>query len=673
MYWRHCLGAVLILAGICWSSAALADKRVALVIGIDHYAKGNGPVSAPDLANPVNDARSLRDSLEKLGFTVVYGEDVKKDEFEADLDTFEDQARDADLALVYFSGHGSTFENQPYLVPADATFDELRRAERSVIPVEDVLSRLREAKGVRIALFDACRDNAAEQALKQSTAKTRAVGQERGLARIQSAEGLIVMYAAQHLQTAKDGTGDHSPFASALLTQLPVPNVDITETLNNVARSVISATNGTQKPELVIDLFDKFTLVNTAEAAPAPSAVPAPAAAPSVDPRLAEAALIWPSLSTSSDQNALAEFQKRYAGTIYATMAGGRLATLRPAPAPATPTSPSTPAPAPQQSASLEPPSAQRSLIGNPALIRTYGDEARNWSVPPQATLRASSAIGTPTPTTIPGAAVISTGQVAALVAAHQTPYLLLDALERPHEMIASAVNVAGAGRDGTMSDTTQSWLAGRLKELAAGRQGIPLIFYCAGPQCWEGYNAALRAREAGYANVYWYRGGLEAWGLSPMAGVFRNTAFARTFGEEATDWGIAPVSRLRPNNEIGTPTPTTIPGGTVLTTGEVWAGFSAAHVGALLDVWNAPHTMIPSAVNLAGMGSGGNFTDNIQKMAATKLQQITAGNVWFPLVFYCQGPRCWEGYNAALRAIHAGYRNVYWYRGGVAAWSQAR
>jgi uncharacterized caspase-like protein len=68
------------------------------------------------------------------------------------LDTFEDQARDADLALVYFSGHGSTFENQSYLVPSDAIFDELRRAERSVIPVEDVLestasvdSRLAEA------------------------------------------------------------------------------------------------------------------------------------------------------------------------------------------------------------------------------------------------------------------------------------------------------------------------------------------------------------------------------------------------------------------------------------------------------------------------------------------------------------------------------------------------
>ncbi|GLS19424.1 hypothetical protein GCM10007874_24410 [Labrys miyagiensis] len=671
MRWRNTLSAVVFIGISCFSGAALADKRVALVVGIDHYSKGNGPISAPDLANPVNDARAIRDTLVKLGFSVVYGEDLKKDDFEADLDSFEDQAREADLALVYFSGHGSTFENQPYLVPSDAVFDELRKAERSVIPVEDVLARLREAKGVRIALFDACRDNAAEQALKQSAAKTRAVGQERGLARVSSADGLIVMYAAQHLQTAKDGAGEHSPFAAALLTQLPAPNVDVTEMLNNVARSVISSTNGTQKPELVVDLFDKFTLVTAASTL----AEPPPAPAATVDPRVAEAALIWPSLSTSTDRNALTEFQKRYAGTIYATMAGDKLASLQPAPAPAS--SPAvTPAPAasvPQQSASLELPSAKRGLLNNPALVRAYGEEARDWAVAPTATLRASNAIGTPTPTSIPGAAVISTGEVAALVATRQTQFALLDALESPHQMIAGAVNVAGAGRDGTMSDATQSWLAGRLKDITAGRTDFPLIFYCAGAQCWEGYNAALRAREAGYTNVYWYRGGLQAWQMSPMAGVYKNAAFVRTVGEEATDWGVPAQPRLRPNFQIGTPTPTTIPGGTVLTTGEVWASFSGAHIGLLVDVWTAQHNLIPSAINLAGMGNGGNFSDNVQKLAIAKLQQLTGGNFSFPLVFYCRGPRCWEGYNAALRAIHAGYRNVYWYRGGVAAWSMAR
>jgi len=268
---------------------------------------------------------------------------------------------------------------------------------------------------------------------------------------------------------------------------------------------------------------------------------------------------------------------------------------------------------------------------------------------------------------------VITTGEVAALMASRQTTFVLLDALESQHQMITGAVNIAGAGREGTVSDATQEWLTGRLKEITGGRTDFPLIFYCAGAQCWEGYNATLRALHAGYTNVYWYRGGLAAWQMSPMSGVYKNAAAVRSFGEETTDFGLAPQSRLRPNNRIGTPTPTSLPGGTVLTTGEVWAGFSTAHVGALIDVWNDKHTMIPLALNWAGMGSGGSYTDNVQRMAVAQLQQLTGGDRRFPLVFYCQGPRCWEGYNAALRAIHAGYTNVYWYRGGVASWSLAR
>jgi uncharacterized caspase-like protein len=103
----------------------------------------------------------------------------------------------------------------PYLVPADATFDELRQTERQSVKVEDVLQRLRQAEGVRIALFDACRDNDAERAMKQRAAGTKGVVQSYGLARISSADSLIVMYAAQHLQTASDGSKVHSPFAAA--------------------------------------------------------------------------------------------------------------------------------------------------------------------------------------------------------------------------------------------------------------------------------------------------------------------------------------------------------------------------------------------------------------------------------------------------------------------------
>lgn len=311
---------------------ALHGVRVAFVVGIDHYARGAGPIFAPDLRNPINDAQAMRDMLSKLGFTVIYGEDLSKEDFDAALDRFEDRVANADIAVVYFSGHGASFEDLPYLVPSDATFDELRQTERKLIKVEDVLRRLREAKGVRIALFDACRDNDAEQALKQRVAGTKGVSQSRGLASTASPQGLIVMYAAQHLQTAKDGSDAHSPFAAALLDKLPTPNVNITTALEDVARSVIEKTGGAQKPELVVDLFDKFTLIDNDEHAAQPPTAdankPSPPATGGPDPRLTEAALVWQTLQNSTDAAALTAYSQRFAGTFFETMAKQRLAGL---------------------------------------------------------------------------------------------------------------------------------------------------------------------------------------------------------------------------------------------------------------------------------------------------------------------------------------------------------
>ena len=42
------------------------------------------------------------------------------------------------------------------------------------------------------------------------------------------------------------------------------------------------------------------------------------------------------------------------------------------------------------------------------------------------------------------------------------------------------------------------------------------------------------------------------------------------------------------------------------------------------------------------------------------------------PLCFYCNGPKCWKSYDAALLAIQWGYGKVYWFRDGLPAWRKA-
>jgi uncharacterized caspase-like protein len=118
---------------------------------------------------------------------------------------------DADVAIVYFAGHGATFADTPYVVPVDAEFLSLRQVPYELVPVETLIGELRRAKGVRIAILDACRDNTAERELKRQAAP-RGGEVSRGLGPMRNPEGLILAYATQYLSTAADiGTKGNVP------------------------------------------------------------------------------------------------------------------------------------------------------------------------------------------------------------------------------------------------------------------------------------------------------------------------------------------------------------------------------------------------------------------------------------------------------------------------------
>ncbi|HST44695.1 MAG TPA: rhodanese-like domain-containing protein [Luteimonas sp.] len=90
-----------------------------------------------------------------------------------------------------------------------------------------------------------------------------------------------------------------------------------------------------------------------------------------------------------------------------------------------------------------------------------------------------------------------------------------------------------------------------------------------------------------------------------------------------------------------------------------------------LFHVYGAPEHL-PGAIQAAPAGQGGGFDDDVQRGFGAFLEQTTGGSDTRPLVFYCQGVQCWMSYNAALRAIRMGQRNVLWYRGGLEAWTLA-
>jgi len=140
----------------------------------------------------------------------------------------------------------------------------------------------------------------------------------------------------------------------------------------------------------------------------------------------------------------------------------------------------------------------------------------------------------------------------------------------------------------------------------------------------------------------------------------------------EAADFGVMPTDQLRPTEQLHAPTPTSIPGGRIIATRQLMQLLQGGQSGLmLLHAFPSP-LHLPGAIAVIPAGQGGSFDDAVQREFGQYLQQATGGDTSRMLVFYCQGVQCWASYNASLRAIRLGYRNVHWYRGGLDAWQQA-
>src|SRR6478609_3463937 len=145
--------AVSLLSGM--SPAALADKRVALVVGNSAYR------STTPLANPLNDARDMGAALKSVGFEVVEALDADRRKLDGALRAFTDKLAGADVALFFYAGHGLQVGAQNYLVPVDAKLERERDHEFEAVKLEFVLRQMeidREGK-TTIVILDACRDN----------------------------------------------------------------------------------------------------------------------------------------------------------------------------------------------------------------------------------------------------------------------------------------------------------------------------------------------------------------------------------------------------------------------------------------------------------------------------------------------------------------------------------
>ena len=177
---RSFLARLFVVLAACLACApAWADKRVALVVGISKYQ------NVPALGNPSNDASAMGDIFKSAGFETV---DLRRDLGVADmrkaLREFAAKASDADIAVVYYAGHGIEVDGSNYLVPADAKLLSDFDVEDEAVSLDRVLQAIHPAKRLRLVILDACRDNPFSKTMKRSVAN-RSIG--RGLAKIEPA------------------------------------------------------------------------------------------------------------------------------------------------------------------------------------------------------------------------------------------------------------------------------------------------------------------------------------------------------------------------------------------------------------------------------------------------------------------------------------------------------
>lgn len=217
------------------------DKRIALIIGNSNYE------NLSYLRNAQKDAADVADALSALGFDIVEVYEANYEDMMTGLNKFASQARNYDVALFYYAGHGLQYEGKNYLLPIN--FENMRKSELDrTLHADDVLQRMEDSGAPsQIIFIDACRN--------LPTTWTRAAS--NGLARMEGGRGSVIVFSTESGKTADDGEGDNSPFAAALINNLSNPGT-FDETLNQLVKDTYALTQQKQFPMRVGMLLSDF-------------------------------------------------------------------------------------------------------------------------------------------------------------------------------------------------------------------------------------------------------------------------------------------------------------------------------------------------------------------------------------------------------------------------------
>lgn len=238
--WCICLLVLLVLPAGGRASTVQAKNTILIIANSEYEHVANLP-------NPVNDATLAFTTFAALGFQTSVLIDAGAARMRQALADFQRSSEDAEIAAIYFAGHGIQSNNVNYLVASDTTADTLGAFQKTSVALDEFLAAFAETSKVRLLIIDACRDNPFAQT---RSLETFFKPSSQGLSRVNhEMSNLLVVYSAQPNRRALDGDGDNSPFMEAMSEILTAKtNVKLSDALIDVTNLVRTKTVNRQSP-----------------------------------------------------------------------------------------------------------------------------------------------------------------------------------------------------------------------------------------------------------------------------------------------------------------------------------------------------------------------------------------------------------------------------------------
>lgn len=236
-------------------------KKIALVIGNSAYQ------NVGFLENPRRDAAAMVAALQGLGFEdVIAAIDLGHAELHQKLHEFYAKLDRGATGLLFYAGHGVQVWGQNYLLPCDASIAKASDLRTNGVPLDDVVRAMSRRAKTRLLFLDACRNDPITGdagGLTRGARSAAAIGGDiadvgQGLAKIKATAGTFVAYATEPGNVALDGTGENSPFTTALLRHIARPGLAVDDIMMEVRVDVLDATQGKQLPWSESALTQRF-------------------------------------------------------------------------------------------------------------------------------------------------------------------------------------------------------------------------------------------------------------------------------------------------------------------------------------------------------------------------------------------------------------------------------